>query len=126
MDNNGATAAVKGYVFGNDGILTVQLTDGTSIQRGQVLLQNFRNPTALLKEGDNLYSNMTAAGPLAAMVAAGTSGVGTLSAGYLEMSNVDLAKEFSELITAQRAFQASSRIVTTSDEVLQELVNLKR
>ena len=55
-----------------------------------------------------------------------SGGLGTVKAGYLEMSNVDLAGEFSSLITAQRAFQANSRIVTTSDEVLQEVINLKR
>jgi len=59
-------------------------------------------------------------------VKAGTEGVGTLSPGTLEMSNVDLSKEFTEMIITQRGFQANSRIITTSDEMLQELVNLKR
>jgi flagellar hook protein FlgE len=128
VDNTGSGSAadVDYYNFNDQGILTVRLTDGVEFTRGQVLLQNFRNPQALLKEGDNLYSGMAAAGPLAQMSAAGTNGLGTLNAGCLEMSNVDLATEFSELITAQRAFQASSRIVSTSDEVLQEIVNLKR
>ncbi|WMM34449.1 flagellar basal body rod C-terminal domain-containing protein, partial [Shouchella clausii] len=56
----------------------------------------------------------------------GTQGTGDIQSGYLEMSNVDLADEFSEMIVAQRGFQANSRIITTSDEILQELVNLKR
>jgi flagellar hook protein FlgE len=57
---------------------------------------------------------------------AGTSGLGSLSSGALEMSNVDLSQEFTNLIVAQRGFQANARIITTSDEVLQELTNLKR
>ena len=81
------------------------------------------------KEGGNLYRNMESAGPLGGdamiSVAPGENGTGTLISGALEMSNVDLASEFAELITTQRGFQANARIVTTSDEVLQEVVNLK-
>lgn len=93
--------------------------------RGQVLLQNFTSPTSLIKEGNNLYSGMSAAGPMGTLSATGTNGNGTLVTRSLEMSNVDLAGEFSEMITSQRAFQASARVITTSDEILQELVNLK-
>jgi flagellar hook protein FlgE len=121
-----STADVASYTFGKDGTLTVRLTDGVEFTRGQVLLQNFRNPGALLKEGESLYSGFTSAGALAQPVAPGTGGVGELVSSALEMSNVDLANEFSELITTQRAFQASARIISTSDEVLQEVVNLKR
>jgi flagellar hook protein FlgE len=103
----------------------VQLQDGTLFARGQVLLQNFRSPESLIKEGNNLFSGLSAAGALAAPAAAGTNGLGNIVPGSLEMSNVDLAAEFSDLITTQRAFQASARIITTSDEILQELVNLK-
>lgn len=122
----GSTADVASYSFGSDGTLTVNLADNTSFTRGQVLLQNVTSPAALLKQGQNLYGNITAAGPLAQTAVPGQSGTGTISGGYLEMSNVDLASEFAQLITSQRAFQAGARIITTSDEVLQELVNLKR
>jgi flagellar hook protein FlgE len=80
----------------------------------------------LVKEGDNLYSGMTAAGALAQPAAPNTSGLGKLEVGALEGSNVDLTTELSNLITTQRAFEANSKVITTSDEVLQALVNLKR
>jgi flagellar hook protein FlgE len=89
-------------------------------------LQNFQNPQALVKEGNNLYSGMAAAGPLAQIEAPNTNGLGTIQSGALELSNVDLTNEFASLITTQRGFQASARIITTSDEMLQEVVNLKR
>ena len=123
---NGDTAAVASYSFGSDGTLTISLADGTSYTGGQVLLQNVTSPETLLKQGQNLYGNSTAAGALKAAVAPGTSGTGTIVGGSLEASNVDLASEFTNLITAQRGFEAGSKIVTTSDEVLQDLVNLKR
>jgi flagellar hook protein FlgE len=109
----------------------VRLTDGTCFVRGQVLLQNATNPQALLKRGDNLYSGLSLAGPLGGAsspqgVPPGQSGTGYIQASALELSNVDLTREFSSLITTQRAFQANARVITTSDEVLQELVSLKR
>jgi flagellar hook protein FlgE len=131
IDNTGApggsTAAVKSYSFDVYGKISVKLDDNTAeFTRGQVLLQKFSSPQSLVKEGNNLYSGLTAAGPLAAPTAPGSSGLGKIQARSLEMSNVDLAGQFSDLITTQRAFQASARIITTSDELLQELVNLKR
>lgn len=125
-----ADAGIISYGIGKDGKINVNLSDGTSFVRGQVLLQDFSDPQALLREGNNLYSGLGAAGPLGGTTptpaAPGTNGLGSIEAGKLELSNVDLASEFATLITTQRAFQASSRIITTSDEVLQELVNLKR
>jgi flagellar hook protein FlgE len=121
-----AGATMSSFSIDREGKINVRLSDGTDFVRGQVLLQNFRDPGSLVKEGENLYSGMGAAGPLAAPSAPGSNGLGRIEAGALEMSNVDLAKEFAGLITTQRAFQASARIITTSDEMLQELVNLKR
>ncbi len=123
---NGDISGVQSYTFGTDGKLTVNLADGTSFIRGQVLLQKFQSPQSLVKEGNNLYSGLAAAGPLAQASAPNTNGLGFLVGKSLEMSNVDLANEFSSMITAQRAFEASSKIITTSDEMLQTLVNLKR
>jgi len=122
-----AGARVASYAIDASGKVQVLLDDGTAaFTRGQVLLQDFTTPQALTKEGSNLYSNLAGAGPLAQTQAPGTGGLGDLQAGQLEMSNVDLAGEFSNLITAQRGFQANSRIITTSDELLQEIINLKR
>jgi flagellar hook protein FlgE len=117
---------VASFSIDGSGKVTVRMTDGTEVVRGQVLLQGFTNPQGLTKEGGNLYSFGESAGGLAQIEAAGTNGLGSLVSGALEMSNVDLANEFSSLITTQRAFQASARIISTSDEILQELVNLKR
>jgi flagellar hook protein FlgE len=126
-----ATATFKDFSVDANGKLNVTLDDGTVFVRGQVLLQSFTDPGALLKRGDNLYSGITTAGPLGGAssptpAAPKTSGLGEIQAGSLEQSNVDLTTEFANLITTQRAFQANARVVTTSDEILQELVALKR
>ena len=122
----GNTSGVQSYSFGSDGKLTMVLGDGTTFTGGQVLLQNFTSPTQLMNAGNNLYSNLTAAGPLTAPVAPGASGVGSIAAGSLEMSNVDLAGQLTDLITAQRAYEANAKVITTSDQILQDLNNLGR
>jgi flagellar hook protein FlgE len=121
-----ANATVASVSIGAEGQIRVRMSDGTEFVRGQVLLQSVRAPQNLVKEGNNLYSGIASSGPLAAADAPGSSGLGKLASNALEMSNVDLANEFSNLITTQRAFQANARIITTSDEMLMELVNLKR
>ncbi len=108
------------------GQINVKLSDGTSGIIGQVVLQNFSNPQSLLKQGNNLFTFDANAGPLGAAVAPNSNGLGTIQAGALESSNVDLAGQMAAMITAQRAFEANAKIVTTSDEVLQDLINLKR
>ena len=125
------TATMVSFAIDLEGKVNVNLTDGTQFVRAQLLLQNFSNPQGLMKEGNNLYSSIGAAGPLGGATsptpaAAGTNGLGKIQAGALELSNVDLATEFTSLITTQRAYQANARVITTSDEMLQELVNLKR
>lgn len=124
----GTGAEVASYRIESNGqvIAVLNDTNQTSFPRGQVLLQSFRSPQSLVKAGGNLYSASDAAGPLAQTQAPGSSGLGTVRSGSLEMSNVDLANEFASLIVAQRGFQANARIISTSDEVLQEAVNLKR
>lgn len=130
IDNTGApggsTAAVQSYTFGSDGKLSVLLSDGTQFTRGQVLLQNYTNPQQLTKVGNNLYSNLSSAGGLTTPVAPSSGGLGSLVTGSLEMSNVDLAGQLTSLITTQRAYEANTKVITTSDEILQALVNLKR
>ncbi len=118
-------ATVTAFTVSGTGQVTVTLSDGTSFVRGQVLLQNFQDPGALINEGNNLFSNMAEAGPLANPTAPGSQGLGNIQSGALELSNVDLSNEMANLITAQRAFEANSKIVTTSDEILQDLVNMK-
>ncbi len=121
-----STGSFQNYTIDQFGKINVTLTDGTQFVRGQVLLQNFQNQQALLKQGNNLYSGLNAAGPLATAGAPGTNGLGHIVPEHLELSNVDLANEFASLITTQRGFQANARIISTSDELLQELVNLTR
>jgi flagellar hook protein FlgE len=112
-------------------------SDGTSTTTGKVLLQNFNDPTALTREGNNLYSGLITAGPIGAAAGtidlqadttnvAGQNGLGIIQSGTLELSNVDLTDQFASLITTQRSFQAGSRLVTVSDSVLEDIVNLKR
>lgn len=126
-----ADATFVSFSIDNLGAVKVRMSDNSEYTRAQILLQRFNDPQALTKEGLNLYSGIGAAGPLGGADSPqsqppGSNGLGRLEAGALELSNVDLANEFSGMITTQRAFQASARIITTSDEMLQELVNLKR
>lgn len=120
--------SMTGYSVAGNGVITVNMSDGTTAAPtgGNLMLQNFTNPTQLVKVGGNLYSATAAAGGLAAPVAPGSSGTGTIETGHLEMSNVDLASQLTSLITAQRAYEANSKIISTSDEILQDMVNLKR
>ncbi len=120
------TATMTSYTINAQGVITVNLSDGTSFSRGQVLLQNFTDPQALTSVGNNLYSNMAGAGALSSLTAPGSTGLGTIQSGALELSNVDLSAQMANLITAQRAFEANSKIITTSDELLQDVVNMKR
>jgi len=104
-------------------------SDGSQATTNQVLLQGFDNPAALTSQGNNLYANMSAAGPqtstLGATNAPGQSGLGIVQSGTLEQSNVDLTQEFSDMITIQRAFEANARLITISDTVLEDVVNMK-
>lgn len=124
--------ALNGFGIDRFGNVNLHLTSGETYSAGRVLLQDFRDPSALKKEGHNLYGGLDLAGPnggLAlngALHSPGQNGLGRIEAGTLEMSNVDLTDEFASMITTQRAFQASSRVVSVSDDILQEIVNLKR
>jgi flagellar hook protein FlgE len=124
-------ATLVSFAIDSEGKVNVSLSDSSQFVRGQILLQNFSDPQGLMKEGNNLYSGIGAAGPLGGALnptpaPSGTNGLGRIQAGALELSNVDLATEFTALITTQRGYQANARVITTSDEMLQELVNLKR
>ena len=108
-----------------DGTLVGSFSNGSKEMIGRIALANFVNPGGLEKAGASAYRLSSNSGA-AVYGAAGSDGLGSLAAGSLEMSNVDLSQEFTNLIVAQRGFQANARIITTSDEVLQELTNLKR
>lgn len=121
-----STGNLVTFNIGSDGILTGIYSNGQQQPLGIVTLAGFENPAGLQKVGDNMYMPTTNSGDFKRGLKAGSEGVGTLNAGTLEMSNVDLSREFTDMIITQRGFQANSRIITTSDEMLQELVNLKR
>lgn len=117
-------AKLKSFSIEKDGTIRAIYTD-TPVVIGHIALANFQNEAGLEKLGSNLYKNTSNSGN-ATVGAANTSGAGSLEQGFLEMSKVDLANEFTEMIITSRAFQANSRTITTSDEMLQELLNLKR
>ena len=125
-NSNGSTAGVlSSYTVSNTGQIVGVFSNGLKQTLGQVALANFNNVNGLEKIGDSMFRSTVNSG-LAQVGAAGSGGLGLITSGALEMSNVDLAQEFTNLVIAQRGFQANSRIITTSDEILQELVNLKR
>ena len=109
----------------SDGVIDGLFSNGQVKRLYQIALANFASPWNLSKVGDNLYNSTTASGQ-AVVGVPNTGGRGKILSGSLEMANVDLATEFTNMILIQRAFQANARVITTSDEMLTELVNLKR
>lgn len=145
MYNNGGTSTIsatngdkKGYNTGRkegemigveiaqDGKIRASYDNGQTKLLGQIAVANFANASGLSKQGDNLYSATMNSGEFDGIGQDITAGGGYMTSGVLEMSNVDLSSEFTEMITTQRGFQANSRIITVSDTMLEELVNLKR
>ena len=119
--NGNAAGTLSGYSIGSDGIITATYSNGDVRQVAQVVLAEFDNAAGLEKIGDNLYTITNNSGEFD-----GVGLVGSFNTGVLEMSNVDLSTEFTEMIITQRGYQANSRVITVSDELLQELTNLKR
>lgn len=115
----------SGVSVGTDGIVTALYSNGMSRKLGQICVSTFPNAMGLENAGDNLYQTTASSGD-PALVDIKASGTGSITSGILEMSNVDLSQEFTNMITTQRGFQANSRIITTSDTLLEELINLKR
>ncbi|KYD33316.1 hypothetical protein B4114_0926 [Geobacillus stearothermophilus] len=118
-------ADAKSLSIGADGKVNIVDALGNLLTIGTIQLAKFSNNDGLEKAGNNLFRETINSGAPTAR-APGENGTGTIVSGALEMSNVDLAEEFTEMIVAQRGFQANTRIITTSDEILQELVNLKK
>jgi flagellar hook protein FlgE len=128
-DNNGSGRKIgnmSGISIAQDGTISASYDNGQTRVLGQISVANFANASGLEKEGDNLYSATRNSGDFDGIGTVVTSGGGKMTTGELEMSNVDLSREFTEMITTQRGFQANSRIITVSDTMLEELVNLKR
>lgn len=123
--NGNSSGNLSGFSIDASGVITGVFTNGERKALGQVLLAKFDNSMGLEKLGNNFFIDTRNSGE-PQVGKPSTSGFGAISPGTLEMSNVDLSMEFTEMITTQRGFQANSRIITTSDEMLQELVNMKR
>lgn len=129
-DGNG-DRRIQSYAIGTDGTITATLDTGGTAVLGQIAMASFKNPAGLSKLGKNLYQTSPNSGDPVVRSYAGSAndnskGYGDMRQGMLEMSNVDLAEEFTNMIIANRAFQANGKIITTGDEILQDLVNLKR
>jgi flagellar hook protein FlgE len=110
----------------NNGMIYASYDNGMTKLLGQIATASFANASGLEKQGDNLYSSTLNSGEFDGIGVDVTANGGYMSTGQLEMSNVDLSTEFTEMITTQRGFQANSRIITVSDTLLEELTNLKR
>jgi flagellar hook protein FlgE len=131
-----STAVLKeqdGYTMGDlerfsidqTGTITGAFTNGVTLTLAQVALADFNNPAGLIRSGDNMYQVSANSGsPVLGFCGEGSQS--SITSGALEMSNVDLAQEFTAMITAQRGFQSNARVITTSDEMLQEVVSLRR
>ncbi len=123
-------ASTKFWNVGQDGMVTrFDTATNSLVTVGWITLAKFANPSGLTSVGANKWQASVNSGTETVDIPTGSlnnTGMGSLASGALEMSNVDLATEFTEMIRAQRGFQANTRVITTSDEVLQELVNLKR
>lgn len=115
-----------GVSIQNNGMIYASYDNGMTKLLGQIATAEFANASGLEKAGDNLYSSTLNSGEFDGVGVDITAGDGYMSSGQLEMSNVDLSSEFTEMITTQRGFQANSRIITVSDTLLEELTNLKR
>ncbi len=117
---------MTGVSITNSGMIYASYSNGDTKLLGQIATASFSNAMGLEKVGDNLYSATLNSGEFDGIGQDVTSDGGSMSTGVLEMSNVDLSTEFTEMIVTQRGFQANSRIITTSDSLLEELINLKR
>ncbi len=128
-DENGQvgkeSGSLTGFAINNSGKLIASFSNGVKKELWQIKTANFDNPAGLVKSGSNFFDKTPNSGEPKVGIP-GNGGLGSINPGTLEMSNVDLSSEFTEMISTQRGFQANSRIITTTDEMLQELTNMKR
>ncbi|HEY9765532.1 MAG TPA: flagellar hook-basal body complex protein, partial [Chroococcales cyanobacterium] len=123
--NGYGSGILQGFNIGGTGVISGSFSNGQNQQLAQIAVASFNNPAGLSRKTDNVFASTNNTGE-AMIGSAGSGGRGSIQSGALEMSNVDLASSFSDMIIAQRAFQSNSRLVTVSDEILQEMMNLKR
>ena len=123
-DGYGA-GALQGVDVGTDGLITGSYSNGQKLPLYRIALAKFQSVTNLKKEGGNLYTQTRTSGTATTSLP-GTNGLGNIAPNSLEQSNVDIANEFVKMITTQRGFQANSKIITVTDDMLSELINLKR
>ena len=125
-NTDGASAgSLTTFTVGAAGDITGIYSNGYKQPLGQIALASFANPSGLMKAGGNLFQASPNSG-VANVGVPDSGGRGMIATGFLEGSNVDLAQQFTNMIMAERGFQANSRVITTSDEILQDLVNIKR
>lgn len=120
-----SSATLNGFSIGQSGDVVGTFSNGRNLTLGQLAVASFRNSSGLKREGGNFMTESSNSGT-AEFGAARTGGRGSIISGTLEMSNVDVAREFTDMIVTQRGFQANARVITTADQLLEELVNLKR
>jgi flagellar hook protein FlgE len=123
--NGFASGTLENFSIDRTGTIMGTFTNGTSAALAQLSLADFNNPGGLTKAGDNLYQTSSNSGA-AVQSFAGPDTESSITGGTLELSNVDLAQEFTNMIIAQRGFQANGRVITTSDQMLQTLVSLQQ
>ncbi|HYH00154.1 MAG TPA: flagellar hook protein FlgE [Terriglobales bacterium] len=124
QDGMGAGSLLD-FAISEDGLIQGLFSNGKTMVLGQLALANFANPEGLSRAGSNNFSSTLSSG-VPVFGVPGSGGRGTLAGGALELSNVDIAREFAQMIMAQRGFQANARAITTFDEIAQETINLKR
>ncbi|MFI5233231.1 MAG: flagellar hook protein FlgE [Gemmatimonadales bacterium] len=124
QDQNGYTAGtLENFSIDNNGVITGAFTNGVNVALAQIAMADFNNPAGLLRVGDNMYQQSgNSGGPVVGFAGAGSQS--TLTSGALEMSNVDLATEFTNMIVAERGYQANAKTITTSDQMLQSLISM--
>jgi flagellar hook protein FlgE len=126
LTNDGyASGTLKSLSIDSDGIINGFFTNGQTADIGQIVLADFADVTGLQKVGSNLFAETRNSGA-AVINVPDSSGMGTLAANSLEMANTDLATEFIKMITAQKSYSANARVITTEDQMLTELINIKR
>jgi flagellar hook protein FlgE len=116
---------LQSFQIASDGTIQGTFSNGKTTLIGQMAIASFPNEQGLLKAGQNSFTATLASGQ-ATVGAPGSGGRGTLAGGALELSNVDMATEFSNLIVAQRGYEANAKVITTFDEITQDTINLKR
>ena len=124
QNQNGYSAGtLENFSIDNNGVITGSFTNGVNVPLAQIALADFNNPAGLLRVGDNMYQQSgNSGGPVVGFAGAGSQS--TLTSGALEMSNVDLATEFTNMIVAERGYQANAKTITTSDQMLQSLIEM--